>query len=177
MDKQSSTQQERDTWAAWFERESAWTTKQGTIHNEEQGGYIEQTSHYLIAAATTTITQIDIPENTMETRTMDDILDEPNTRYSDYFSWVEPANSDNQEQSQDPTKAAIRAKMKVTLEDGATKDIYIFDADRPAPNIIDGRYTVGPDEFAIETKDGALPSTVRPIRRHELLKALGYEQK
>jgi hypothetical protein len=47
---------------------------------------------------------------------------------------------------------------------------------RSAPDIRQETHAFGPHEFAIETNDGAIPSTARLIRPEELMGCYGYDK-
>jgi hypothetical protein len=50
----------------------------------------------------------------------------------------------------------------------------VFDINRAGPSITNTQYRVGENPFLIETNDGLLPRTGRPIRRTELIRCFAY---
>jgi hypothetical protein len=152
----------------------SWATTKGTIENTEQEGHIEQTSLYCIAAPKDVLEQFTKPENTEMTGTIDKILDEPNSNYDDYFPWAEPKEQQGRETPTNTQRSARKGMMQVLTKQNETHVMSIFDQTRPAPDISQGKHAFGAYEFAIETNDGAISSTARPIRPEELLRCYGY---
>jgi hypothetical protein len=159
--------------------ELGWDTKTGTLRNEEQGGHIEGRSTYLIAAPTEVITALGTEEfGTLEsTGTIQDILDDDNNIFTDYFRWHEQTDEELKPSNTRQDKAAVRTKLNIIDSQGKTKTVPIFDTDRPGPNILTREHEIGGKVFCIEARDGIVSQAARPLRNHELLRAIGYEDK
>jgi hypothetical protein len=159
------------------ETAKSWATRKGAIKTTEQEGNIEHTSLYCSAAPKEVLEHFTRPENMEMTGTMiDEILNEPNSNYNNYFPWAEPKDLEGRETTTNTQYLAKKGMMQVLTKQNKTHVIIIFDQRRPAPDISQGKHAFGAYKFAIKTNDGAIPSTERPIRPEELLQCYGYRK-
>jgi hypothetical protein len=106
------------------------------------------------------------------TSSMNSELDPGNHLYSDYLTV--PITRYGDSESAAPRESRIEAY--VAWDDAGTEVLPVFDPIYPAPDISKGELAAGDIEFCISTTDLGLSTSVRPIRRHELLSLVGFEK-
>jgi hypothetical protein len=153
-------------------------TKTGTIWNEEQGGHIEGRTTYLVAAPAAVIKELGNNEFQTEefVGTIQDILDQDDNIFTDYFQWHEEIKDEVKPPNPRTDKAGVRSIINVIDHNGKERTIPIFDTDKPGPNITTRQQEVGERAFCIEARDGIISQAARPLRNHELLRALGFPE-
>ena len=81
----------------------------------------------------------------------------------------------NEDRKPSSKGAIIKTTAKVQHGDGM-EYINIFDINSIGPTLVSNRNSFGNNAFAVEATDGITSQKARPIRRHELLKAYGFEK-
>jgi hypothetical protein len=56
-----------------------------------------------------------------------------------------------------------------------TREINVFDITQVGPSLASRRHSFGEHAFAVEATDGITAQKARPMRRHKLLRACGFE--
>jgi hypothetical protein len=102
-------------------------------------------------------------------------MDEDNNIFTDYFRWHEATDEELKQSTPQPYKASIRTKLNVINSQGTTKNIAVFDNDRPGPNITNIQHEIGGKAFCVKAGDGIISWAARPLRNHELLRAIGFK--
>jgi hypothetical protein len=156
--------------------EIGWRTKIGKFRNEEQGGHIEGQVTYLIAAPATVREELGNNKFQMDKNvgTIQDILDEDDNIFTDYFQWQEEINDELKPPNPRTDKAGVRSIIKVIDQQGQEKMIPIFDTNKPGPKITTREEEVGEQAFYMEARDGIILQGARPLKNHRLLRALGF---
>jgi hypothetical protein len=152
-----------------------WISKTGQLRNEKLGGAIKHVTEYMVTAKETMIAQFKCETDTEDRATLNDIMDPPNSCYNDYFKYSQPEENGETEKRAPEDKRAAAIKHRIRLENSSTAQPFpVFDIDRVGPIIASSQYRVGEHPFLIETNDGLLPRTGRPIRKTEMMRCYGY---
>lgn len=128
----------REAWKNFFDKVcTGWDCKTGATEHKVS---------YLIAASREMINKCNITEGGKDTATpIKELLDEPNTRCSDYFRWAEASDTELKQDGGDELRDKIITTMRVSARNHDVRHVDIFDTHRPAPAISKGRHTVGPE--------------------------------
>jgi hypothetical protein len=156
----------------WAE-DIGWKTTTGQLTNEQHDGYLEGRSTYLIAADERIIKKL--PKQFHESNDgyhyLEQILDMGDGIIKDCFSYFTATKEDRK-----PSGTGARVKTQITVShEGQEKNIDIFDRTSIGPTLVGKRHAFGTSAFAIEATDGITTQKARPIRKHELLAAFGFE--
>jgi len=173
---------EINTWKDWVQNTIGWRYAIARVQNTYCGGPIERDTQLLVAGYADFIQGIDSTysplgeplKGSFETKeggdSMREFLDPSNTTFSDYVSGVLNNTIGEEELFDNPHFSRIAAEV---TKAGTEISIKIMDVNFPAPDLRDSAKC---DEgvFYIETADGGMRSAVRPIRRHEVMRMLGF---
>jgi hypothetical protein len=129
-----------------------------------------------VAAKAATIAHFNREEDTEDRVALSDILDPPNSRYDNYFKYSQPELLAEQQTKQPPKdRRAVAIRHRLTVDNQAEQNTFpVFDITRAGPSLTNTHNRVGMHPFIIETNDGLLPRTGRPIRPVEVLNCYGY---
>jgi hypothetical protein len=131
---------------------------------------LEHVTEYLVAARNKTMRHFECERDTEDEARLSDIMDPPNSNYNDYFKYSAPEkNTSTKQEPTDARAASIKHRLKLEM-DGKESTHPVFDIDRAGPSLANVQYRVGEHPFLIETNDGLLPRTGRPIRRAAILR-------
>ena len=165
-----------------------WPTMTTAIFNTHCGGPIERVTYICICTSPEVmrhLSQMDL--NVQEEATpLRDVLDPPNYKYSDYYGTEEtitgvyPPKHIPEEQSKEIGFITVHFKHESDKERDVVDTYPVMSIDHPGPDFArdksSTRHRHNQDLFLVETYDMGTPRSARPIRRHELMTAMGYDE-
>jgi hypothetical protein len=154
-----------------------WDAKVRQMRNKQHNGYLEGQSIFLIAANRRTIDKL--PQEFEETNhgfhyLEQILLDLADRNISDCFSYFTAINEDSKPRGQG-CRSVIKTPAQIKHGD-ILKDINVFYITNVGPALVSKQNSFGNNAFAIKATDGITSQKARPIGRHELLKACGFEK-
>ena len=166
------TEAQVEEWTSWcLEKHPDWKPSRHEVQNTLCGGPIRHTTHLLLLAPSEVIGCLGPFDDQEPSETMEQHLDDPNMRYSDYISGWTIISS--WQMAMDHPVGLPAEELEIEWKGEQRK---VFAALASAPDVANRSGRLEDYHFLVSVSDSGIRRAVRPVRDAELFRMYGFPE-